>query len=296
MAAAAGSALHGTLISSYRTAARAAAADVGTDVVLVECLNRLASTWPVVGAATRDLRHGRGGQPPGEEWRRRDLDPGAGAAGNADLEAAAALREAAWLVAGQAPERPWTGAVRAAVRQAVLDAGTAGAGYAGVVDLLAVLLRQRTGTRAHDLLDRYGLDGAELARQLRPSSHGRPWVPTYQMLRPVGLVAGQSRPVRALTVVVRGYLTRSIHSGLVRYVLDHEANRQCIRLGHPRVTPVHQLLAVSGLDAQLSAVHATLRQDLAPPDERVRSLLRRLDIALPDLRDAVHATLRGQVG
>src|SRR6266508_1217805 len=116
MAAAAGSALHGTLISSYRTAARAAAADVGTDVVLVECLNRLASTWPVVGAATRDLRHGRGGQPPGEEWRRRDLDPGAGAAGNADLEAAAALREAAWLVAGQAPERPGTGAPAEAVQ------------------------------------------------------------------------------------------------------------------------------------------------------------------------------------
>lgn len=55
--------------------------------------------------------------------------------------------------------------------------------------------------------------------------------------------------------------------GPVMYVLWHEANRQCVRLGHDCVLPVHLLLAVAAVDQQMLLRGAAFRERLAPHNQ-----------------------------
>ncbi|GII20414.1 Clp protease N-terminal domain-containing protein [Planosporangium mesophilum] len=284
-----GSGVTGTLAACYRTAAKTGAQTVGTDVVLRECLDRLARSQPSVAEAVRALRRADGDRPHDGGWASPDLDPGVAASHEVDLGAAAALHEAAWQSwgarggkdsdQGSRPMPEWSGAVRAAVRLAVADAHAEGVAYVNVARLLVALLGIE-GSRARELMDRGGVDARELVRRLRQDgalrTYVRPWTPTLDLLRAVGLVSGASWPVRVIAAVVRAHIVRRTDAGPILHALDAEANRQAVRLGHQCVTPAHLVLAVSSLEDQLAVRGATLRADLAPHNEAVRILRNRV--------------------
>jgi hypothetical protein len=191
-----------------------------------------------------------------------------------EIESAGALREAAWAVSGfsgtdvlgddlgSVPR--WSSAVQVAVRHALQSAHEAGVTHVGVAHLTAVLLDDR-GNRAHELVNRSGLDAKGLLDEIHRANLLRtnavPAAPTIYLL---GLL-GFSRvplPLRLVALVSRKQVARRAAPGPVIYVLNQEAIRQCVRLGHQRVAPIHLVLSVASFDEQLSVSRTKLRLNL----------------------------------
>jgi hypothetical protein len=261
----------GALISSYRNVLKVGGNVVGSDAVLRECARRLPRTLEGVAhdldlAVTAD-------------WANQDSDIGAVSGDDKDveLEALAALREAAWASAsesqpmgggstlGLAP--PWTGSVLAAVRWALILASEAGVKYAGSAHLMIALLEDQN-SRAYELIRRSDIGASEAARLIEQGgslgSNARPWTPTADVLRIAGLAGDRAWPLRVAAAALRSGAFSKIPSGPVIYVLEDEANRQCVRLGHRRVALVHLVLAVASLGDQLVVAKTRLSPRLAP--------------------------------
>jgi hypothetical protein len=261
---AAGKEFSRTLVESYRRATTASAAVAGTDRVLLECVAQLAPVNPAINSIARShpiLSDREAPSDPGAD------DPAFGSGSSEfDMEVAATLREAAWVVSGfrharvlrdDGDVRPrWSRGVRLAVREALSDAQSRGLAVAGVPHLMTSILRH--GPHARDLLDR----DRGLADQLSEALERGPWLdasarplaPSIAILGSYGGLRGGPLWLRPLILVARTTTTHSLRGGPVLYVLQQEAVRQCVRLDHRRVAPVHLILAVASLHEQAEAM------------------------------------------
>jgi hypothetical protein len=244
-------------------------------MVLRECLRRLAPTQPAAASALRRVRDADADQ---RTIRTSELDVTWDPVGDtnlAKLESVGALRESTWAAFSggtgdlydQAVIRPrWSRGVMDAVSQAIREAVAHRQGFTSVTHLLAGLLLNR-GNDACQLLKVSGVAPEELldsTRHTKAIGRGsRPWTPSLDLLRVDGATAGQSFGWRWARIVLRLAIARP-SGGPVMFALRNETNRQCVRLGHEQVRPVHQLLAVMALDHQMLARDIPFKAGLIP--------------------------------
>jgi hypothetical protein len=88
--------------------------------------------------------------------------------------------------------------------------------------------------------------------------------------------------MRILTAVTRWRMSAKLGVGPVMWVVRNEASRQCVRLGHDRLSPAHLLLAVASINEQLSMRQMDLDTNLAPHC-RTDRVLRSQRVLIEDL-------------
>ncbi|MDA3642595.1 hypothetical protein LZ318_39270 [Saccharopolyspora indica] len=191
-----------------------------------------------------------------------------------DLAVTGLLREAAWAARQTDSDvPPPTGALRAALRQALLYADEHGTPRANTTHLLMGLLHT-PDNRAHEALRERRVDRSDVLARLRvhPSA-GEPGEPphtdTARTLRKMGLLDGQ-RGQMSVRLVAKLFG----NGAPVFMALRMEARRQAVRLGHGEMTTAHLLLAVLALDEQLTTAGQRFSPELAGSNtaaERLRA-------------------------
>ncbi|RKT88946.1 Clp amino terminal domain-containing protein, pathogenicity island component [Saccharopolyspora antimicrobica] len=249
------------LTEAFRGAIRREQPAVGTEHVLSALLDGDSAAGKVLAPTVRASGSMMGvirAKGIGDHWvHDEDAEP------VHDLAVTGLLREAEWAARQKDSDvPPPTGALRAALRQALLYADEHGTPRANTAHLLMGLLHSPQN-RAHEALRECRVDRSDvLARlQVHPSAREPgepPRTDTARTLRKMGLLTGR-----------RGQLSVRLVAKLfgngapVFMVLRPEARRQAIRLGHGEVTTAHLLLAVLALDEQLTAAGERFSPELA---------------------------------
>jgi len=250
----------GSLLIACRRAWKAGRSSVGTEHVFGVIASDLpalkAELRPEASALKARIADRRG-------WRSDDGGSGGpGGAGRVEGEAAAVLREAAYLPRlGRrgsqeevAPE--WTGGVRAAVVRALLDAQSRWMRHANSAHLV-VGLCQDPDSRAVELLAEVGVSADRVLASLSPRLLGREGTPSSSaviMLDLFGMLSWCSAIRRVLSGVVRADTGGWRPGGFKPIVapLDAEAGRLAARRGAARRTQADYLLAIRLLPDQLA--------------------------------------------
>ncbi|GAA1828431.1 Clp protease N-terminal domain-containing protein [Actinomadura chokoriensis] len=271
------------LVEAFRRAVRDGRSDVGTEHLLFVLLDGESPAKDLLAPRVRDSGSLMGmiTAKGAEHWLgedRSDESPGGDAA-------AALLREAAWTAIGdEAPPRP-TGALTAALAQALARAGELGVSRANPSHLLMGLLHDR-GNRACEALLERRMDRDDLIARLavHPSARqdGTRQPAALDALRNMGMLTERGR--------YWGRVARALSGGgfgsPVVPTVRLEAERQAVRRGHSEVTPVHLLLGMLVLDDQLTEAGLRLRPEWARTNQAAE-LLRERGITLAALVDAL---------
>ena len=272
-----------TLVEAFRRAVRDGRPDVGTEHLLFALLGGDSAAKDLLAPRARDSGSLMGviTAKGAEHWAGEDRSgesPGC-------RTAAALLREAAWTASrDEAPPRP-TGALTAALAQALKQAESLGVSRANTSHLLMGLLHD-PGNRACEALLERRMDRGDLIDRLavHPSAHqdGTERPDALSGLRNMGMLTERG--------MYWGRLARTLSGGgfgsPVVLTVRKEAERQAVRLGHSEVTEVHLLLGMLVLDDQLSEAGLSLRPEWAGVN-RGAELLRRRGVTLASVVDAL---------
>jgi Clp amino terminal domain, pathogenicity island component len=194
-----------------------------------------------------------------------------------DHEALACLREATWLAgyptpinstaSGAGEGTAWSVPAQLAVRGGLIEARKRGLSSAGVVHLLLALLEDRESIASRQL-KRAGIEVDKLYRSLDSAGvsgrNSRPWTPTADALEVLGFTREGRLLPRFSSFLLRKHAERQSDIGLVLHVIREEALRQCVRLGHSAVAPVHLMIALISAFWQMESRQVKLRPELAP--------------------------------
>lgn len=280
----------GTLLRAFHEAVRRDQRAVGTEHVLSALLDGDSAAGEVLAPTVRASGSMMGlirAKGIGDRWVYDDAAEPVG-----DLAVTGLLRETAWAARRKDSEvPPPTGALRAALRQALLYAAEHGTPRANMTHLLMGLLHVPEN-RAHEVLREHRVDRDDVLARLRVHSGARepgepPHTDTALTLRKMGLLAGQ-RGQTSVRLVAKLFS----NGAPVFMALRREARRQAIRLGHRERTTAHLLLAVLALDEQLTAAGGQFSPELAGSNtaaERLRDREVTLNTAANALLELVPA-------
>lgn len=277
--------LRETLVEAFRRAVRDGRPDVGTEHVLVALLDGESAAKDLLAPRVRDsgslmgVITAKGAEHWVGEDRAGDGEPLGGHA------VAALLREAAWAASeDEVPPRP-TGALTAALAQALMRAGELGVSRANASHLLMGLLHDR-GNRACEALLERRVNREDLLARLAVHPSAR----QDGTRHPDGVAGLRNMGVLNERGMYWGRLARVLSSGgfgsPVIPTVRLEAERQAVRLGHSEVTPVHLLLGMLSLDDQLAEAGLRLRAKWARTNKGAE-LLRERGVTLAAMVDAL---------
>jgi hypothetical protein len=263
-----------------------------TDLLLKECLRRLAPHHVNVDMVRKEILQYRGSL--SSEPAVRDEEPQAVLA-MSNVEATGSLREAMWARQGDKKMRvnprtrlwptlpAWSKEVHEAIQYSLAIAEGKGLNQSATVHLLIALLDGQD-SRAIQVMRGCGLEPGSLQNylnQTRAAGRGsRPWTPALDLLEGMGFTGPGGFLPQALASFLCYRAKKGAPGGLLLHVLQAEAARHSVRLGHSRIAPVHLLLAVISLANQVAQRSAVLRVDLAPRCEML-PVLSSLQLPMP---------------